>query len=229
MVSHAHRCIFIHIPKTGGTSIERKLGHFKEYKRGVQDHRTIREVEPLTIPALMRLLRQPVAHQSRKAHLRRYLRSTFRGDAELTPEQYQSYLKFTIVRNPWARVFSWYHNVIRDPVHRQQFGVAEDCSFESFVLRHMSDAQHPLMPQLYWLRDSRGQVPMDFVGRFFRLQSAFEHVCDALGIEDARLPRLLPGSGLDYRDFYTDQMIRLVGDRYRDDIDFFGFEFEVGM
>ena len=42
MISHKHKykCIFIHIPKCAGTSIEKALGHFELYNgRGRQDHR----------------------------------------------------------------------------------------------------------------------------------------------------------------------------------------------
>jgi hypothetical protein len=46
MISHEYKCIFVHIPKTAGSSIEQKLGWFDELKWGVQDHRTIREIEP---------------------------------------------------------------------------------------------------------------------------------------------------------------------------------------
>lgn len=45
MISKEHSCIFIYNFKTGGTSIERKLGHFDELKRDVQDHRTIKDIE----------------------------------------------------------------------------------------------------------------------------------------------------------------------------------------
>ena len=46
MISHEHKCIFIHIPKCAGTSIESALGHLNNYT-GInrQDHRTIRMIE----------------------------------------------------------------------------------------------------------------------------------------------------------------------------------------
>ena len=52
MISHKHKCIFIHIPKYAGTSIEQALGHFDNYSgRGGQDHRSIRVIEqPLITP-----------------------------------------------------------------------------------------------------------------------------------------------------------------------------------
>jgi len=45
MISKEHKCIYIHIPKTAGTSIEKKLGHFETLTYNIQDHRTLQEVE----------------------------------------------------------------------------------------------------------------------------------------------------------------------------------------
>ncbi|RLD27576.1 MAG: hypothetical protein DRI75_09180 [Bacteroidetes bacterium] len=48
MISKEQKFIFIHNFKTGGTSIEKKLGHFESLERDVQDHHTIRDIELLT-------------------------------------------------------------------------------------------------------------------------------------------------------------------------------------
>lgn len=48
MISKEKKFIFIHNFKTGGTSIEKKLGHFDTLQRDVQDHRTIKDIELLT-------------------------------------------------------------------------------------------------------------------------------------------------------------------------------------
>lgn len=62
MMSYKYKCIFIHIPKSAGTSIEQTLGHFKQLKRGVQDHRTIREMEPMPFVDLAGLILKVIFH-----------------------------------------------------------------------------------------------------------------------------------------------------------------------
>ena len=94
MINHEFRCLYIHIPKTAGNSINRAFGN------GWEDHKD----------------------------LRRYA-------AELTAATFDDYYKFAIVRNPWDRLFSDYHDQKKKsrapesklsfPVHRQVKGVRQ--------------------------------------------------------------------------------------------------------
>ena len=134
MINHDLRCIFIHIPKCSGTSIERALGHLADHSgRGGQDHRSIREIAP--IPGLSAL-------NSSKNILelcKRFMpsnpndSSNPRNKYTVSKEQFNDYFKFTIVRNPWDRVFSWYRNVMRDEVHLAKYGISSDCIFSDFL------------------------------------------------------------------------------------------------
>ncbi len=217
MISHTHKCIFVHIPKTAGTSIEKKLGHFETLERSVQDHRSIRELEPF---ALHHLKSIPSRYDS---YFLKHIRNNFRGQPSPSRHQYDSYFKFTIVRNTWSRIFSWYRNVMRDEHHRQNRNITSDLDLKSFLMHCPDD--WPLRSQLYWIQDSRGQVAMDFIGRFENLANDFKHIGETLGLPDPELPQLIAGDGTKYVDSYTPDTIDWVRNRYAEEIEFFGFEF----
>jgi hypothetical protein len=68
----------------------------------------------------------------------------------------------------------------------------------------------------------------DFVGRFENLEADFEYVTKRIGI-DAQLPHAADTSSIrssrPYRDFYDEKLARMVGERYREDIEIFGYSF----
>jgi hypothetical protein len=143
---------------------------------------------------------------------------------KLTLAEYNRYYKFTFVRNTWARVYSWYANVIKDEVLRTSLGVTDpNCSFEDFLKFNMN---HKTFSQLYFITDAKGNVPMDFIGRFEDLQKDFDIVCERLQIADSELPKLLVRKYGHYTDNYTAKTKDLVYKLYQDEIKYFGFEYE---
>ena len=153
MISHEYRCIFAHIPKTAGTSIEHKLGH-----DGEQDHRPIRHYRELTVQLLLRLL-----FTKKLGDLRHLIGNTVRQRASVSSKLYEEYFKFAIVRNPWARVYSWYSNVMRDENMRRLLRVPYECSFRDCLIKSVK--QFGLLPQLYYLQDFDGNISVDYVGK----------------------------------------------------------------
>src|SRR5215813_14048351 len=84
MISHKHKFIFVHIPKTAGTSIEEALrDETCQLLRNEWDH-TRAPHAPLNHLTLRELA---------DCHI-------------LTPAQLKSYFKFCFVRNPWDRLVS---------------------------------------------------------------------------------------------------------------------------
>jgi hypothetical protein len=142
----------------------------------------------------------------------------------VSPEQYRSYFKFTVVRNPWARAFSWYKNCMRDPQHRRRYNLTDNTSFTEFLSRQIGRGS--LRPQTSWLTDYSGRIAMDYIARFESLQSGLDEVCKALGIGALDLPHELKGSGEDYREQFDDQCIRMIKDAYKAEIDLFGYTFD---
>lgn len=112
---------------------------------------------------------------------------------------------------------------MRDAIHRISLGVAASCSFKRFLNNHLR--QWALRSQLFWIINGRGEIAMDFIGRFERLQEDFSHICGVLQIEDSNLPKLIGGDDSGYVQHYDSAMIDVIANRFRQEIAIFGFEF----
>ena len=224
MISHRYKCIFIHIPKCAGTSIETALGHFDGHKgRGGQDHRTIRMIEPISLRAFgskgnLKQLWYKFKHQ----HIIRVQNP--RNQYSVTSHQYNTYFKFTIVRNPWARAFSWYKNVMRDELHRENYGIDNSISFKEFL--KLFAGTRMLRPQTYWLKNFANEIPMDYIGRFENLLEDFYEICEYLHLDDIKLPHKRKGADSSYLQSYDEDSKKIIEDIYEEEIKLFGYTFE---
>ena len=224
MISHQYRCVFIHIPKCAGTSIESALGHLEGHSgRGGQDHRTIRMLEPLFTPKVFSST-ENVYETVRRLYRGSKPVANPRNKYTLTKAQYSSYYKFSFVRNPWARAYSWYANVMRDKAHQDALGVTEKTPLNEFLQRYAGKGM--LRPQLYWLKDFSGSVPLDFIGKFESLAEDFQKACDEMGIPHIELPHKVQGSGKSYHDHYDEDSVALIAEVYQEEIERFGYTFE---
>lgn len=217
MICKEYKCVFVHIPKTAGQSVE----HLFLRLLGLTWHERA--------PLLLRYNRDPRLGPERLAHLtaEEYVRCGYMNEAE-----FSSYYKFSFVRNPWARLVSEYH-------YRKYAG---NMDFKSFLMRGLpqpgpSDAYRHIVPQCDFLYDISGRLLVDFVGRFESLQADFDIVCQRLRIADTRLPHINASAAVhagtvgssslptSYTKYYDEETKALVAEMYRKDIDTFSYEF----
>lgn len=170
MISHPDRCLFVHIPKTAGMSVE----HFFLGRLGL----SWAERAPL----LLTRNDDPALGPPQLSHLTaaEYLRLGY-----LPRPQFDDYFKFGFVRNPWDRLVSEY----------RYRGYPVKVDFKTYLRKYLpapgwTDLHRHVVPQYDFLHDESGRLLVDFVGRYERLQEDFDRVCERLGIPASPLPRI---------------------------------------
>lgn len=208
LISESHGFLFVKVQKTAGTSITEAL-------------------RPLALePSASRLNKLAsdlgVSRDWRRRHYRPHapLRHAERA---LPAETFQSLYKFGFVRNPWDRLVSWYAFILQAPEHRRHGQVGRLPSFEAFVRK---EVENPRRSQWWMLTLGDGRLGVDFVGRFERLERDMATVCERLRIDYQPLPRTKVSEHRPYQEYYTPELARLVGERWRREIDEFGYGFD---
>jgi hypothetical protein len=105
-------------------------------------------------------------------------------------------------------------------------------SFEEFV-RDCTDVVHDTdgvksfaFNQLDYLTDEDGTLIVDFVGRYERLNQDAEALFSRIGVPGARLPHANPSSHRHYSSYYSEEARHIVAERFARDIEYFGYAFE---
>jgi len=162
-ISYKNRLIFIHIPKCGGTSLARSLGfNFSTY------HTTIVEAKERINPLL-----------------------------------YKYFFKFAVIREPIDRFVSLYsyakmpvslyHDNINDNPNKKphlDYALLKDASINDCVdyllegkLKHEVKWGLQWLPQTNWIEDKNGNILVDYLGCFNRLQEDFMYIKNKLKLK----------------------------------------------
>ena len=145
-----------------------------------------------------------------------------KNDLVVTKEQYEKYYKFTIIRNPWERAYSWYENMVRGERHHQKYGVTADLTLKDFLRDHAGVGL--LKPQTWWLKSLDGSLNFDHIGRFETVQEDFRKACEAMGVPGIELPHILQGATKNHKQHY-DESIEVISRIYKEEIELFSFNF----
>lgn len=153
-----------------------------------------------------------------------------------SPEDFNRYFKFTIVRNPFDRLVSAFLFMKKGGINEKDKRWAERKfsgydNFESFVKGwvnrwNVERALH-FRPQSQFICIAPGRHRLDFIGYFENLESDFAHIAGKLQINASLMEtnRNLAREK-DYRSYYNDETRAIVADIYADDLKLLGYTFD---
>lgn len=217
ILSLKHNFLFVHIAKTGGTSVRDAL-------------RPLRWREPW-YPVQFLCSRLSAASGHRLGiKFPRHARIV--AAREMLPaDLFAGLYKFAFVRNPWDLQVSSWHHIRRERPHL----VTHVDNFGDF-LRWKLDPARPwqyhvdtsIELQSDYLIGLRGEVLTDFIGRHENLHDDFAHVCRSIGIAMPELPhrRRADDRDADWRRYYDDALAEQVAQHFAPDIAMFGYRFD---
>ncbi len=216
IISRGRRYIFVHIPKTGGTSMALALE-----ARAMKDDIMLGDT-PKARKRRRRLKGVP-------ARGRLWKHSTLADiDGLVAPEELAGLFTFTLVRNPWDRVVSYYHWLREQSFDHPAVGIARATDFAGFLRAPQIRRSLQSHPYGYYMRDASGVERADL---FIRL----EHLAQDLAPLEAHLGFRLemphvnrsdrgPGGG-DWRSHYGPAERQIVAEICAEDIARFGYSF----
>jgi hypothetical protein len=146
--------------------------------------------------------------------------------------EFRSYWIFGFVRNPWARVASWWAMILRvREEHPENLAAnpfweeaAKLDDFEDFVLRGTDQFDRMRRPQVTYLTTPTRRA--DFVGRTETFEADLRAVAARLDVPFTEVPRENVSSSYDWREWYTPAAHDRVAEIFRRDVDTFGYSFD---
>jgi hypothetical protein len=213
MISLPRRFLFVHVPKTGGNSIFQALREYSEERiitpgptqDGIERFGTVNDTHPTLLK-----------HSSLSEY-----------QSALSPDVFQSLYKFAILRNPWERMISWFfspHRQLPQKDRRSAWHEARGWDREHFVgflSRRQATRHYTCLPDSPTLSHD-----LDFLMRFEQIDEDFAEVCRRLDISGRPLPKYNRSSREHYSHYYDDELEALVGEMFREEIEFGGYRFE---
>ncbi|SLN70051.1 sulfotransferase family 2 domain-containing protein [Roseisalinus antarcticus] len=214
ILSRGRRYLFVHIPKTGGTSMALALE-----QRAMRDDWLIGDT--------------PKARR-RKARLKevqtagRLWKHSTVAEAEglYSRAELDDLFVFTLVRNPWDRMVSYYHWLRVQTFDHPAVAVARARSFSDFLNHPQTTGAIAANPYGQYMRDGAGRERATLYARLEALEEDLAPLRAHLGFDPQPGRSNASERPADWRGQYGDRDAGLVAEFCAEDIRRFGYAFD---
>jgi|10_taG_2_1085330.scaffolds.fasta_scaffold17517_4 hypothetical protein len=220
IISKKYKFIFIHIPKTGGCSVESALMNHL----GKED-----------------LITDRMNYQDKKINAKfcdipHHI--TLRDFHHLTHNRYKDYYKFSFVRNPYDRLVSMYS--FYSQLKRRRIGESEIEKFNNWLLDNSrgniinpklglkAQNQWKNIPQIEWVINNDNKIDVDFIGKIETFDSDLLTIGRKIGINIDIIPHKNKSKHSHYSNFFNAETKRQTEKKYMDDFKKFNYTWSTG-
>lgn len=215
MLSLEKKLLFIHVPKTGGNSVQNILSDYSEDKI-VSENELQDGVERFEV-------------KSKYPGLTKHS-TLWEYKAAIEPDVYKSLYIFSTIRNPWDMMISYYFS--------PNMGVTEWDRNDFIKLLKKTPTLDYYIQEFSLLRrfmyklgldiDKSGKLDkdIDFLMRVENLNEDFKHVCNEIGVTYKELPVRNKSSRKHYSTYYDEELVEKVAKKFHKEITFGRYVYE---
>lgn len=207
MISTEKKIIFIHIPKTGGSSIEVAL-------KNIFDEKIIRNGNSTRV---LDTIKNPIPnsynsfkHATASELIKQYGKNKF-----------NDYHSFAVIRNPWDRLLSLYHWSYGGTYNKKKF-----LNMIPKKINNMKSKRVVWSLNRY-VCDNKDNIIIDTLLDFDNLQHEFSSLMKKLNIGEYELGHINKGRNKkNFREVMDQETIDLISTNYKNEINMFWGEYE---
>lgn len=213
IISKGRNFIFVHIPKTGGTSMALAL----EGKAMADD---------IMLGDTPKARKRRRRVQDVEAAGRLWKHSTLRDIVGLIPQsQVDEARVFTMVRNPWDRMVSYYHWLRAQSFEHSAVRLAQELTFSQFVHHPQTVAAFRTTPYSAYVTTAQGREHCALYVRLEHLDEDLPKLEALIGCKLGDFPHDNKSERGDYRDAYSLADRNLVTEMAAPDVARFNYRF----
>jgi hypothetical protein len=211
LLSTEKNFLFIHIPKTGGSSINHLLYPYRNFEYSTTNHLTIENYKNWVDTGLFNSL---------------FKFSFVRNPWDLQVSTWRYSVRNFGMTIDFKSYILW---KFLDETNVLDYHKYVNLTEEDKIEEHIKNAFYiNRVPQMYFLISENGKIMVDYIGNLETIESDMEYICNKLDIDLQFVPKINVSNveNESYQDYYDEETKKIVGDRFRLDCELFGYTFE---
>ena len=223
MISHKHKFIFIHIPKAGGTTIEKTLFKYASDSFGspwakankcYRNKALFKAIEAHPDYYTFTFSRNPYSKIVSLYHFFKFNKSiTFKCFLEKVSKFMDSQSERFYKKMPYNAT-----NLKVNFPHLKPVDYL--CNIPRYPFNDNGNIGYHILAQSYFIPPN-----ISFIGKVETLQEDFNIICDKIGIPKQELPHTNKSKHKHYTEYYDDKTREIVAEKFAKDIEYFGYKF----
>lgn len=139
--------------------------------------------------------------------------------------KHSDYFTFSFVRNPWARLWSWYLLINKGTLMNKEDKKLHFENFLTYDLAFQPNDPYFHYNQLDYISDEDGSLFTDKIYRFENYANEIQSLQKDLSLPEIEVQHMNPSKDLSYQEYYTRKSRELIHIKCKKDIDYFNYSF----